>query len=86
MADSSGATTVIMWAAAVAVVIVIANGAVNRLNGKTFFAGLLETSSVSSSSPAATKGRWKPTVDCAAMGGTRTVNPVTKKPSCFVPD
>jgi hypothetical protein len=28
---------------------------------------------------------WKPSVDCAALGGTRTINPNTGKPSCYVP-
>lgn len=29
---------------------------------------------------------WTPIVDCAAMGGQRTVNPNTGNPSCFVPN
>ena len=29
---------------------------------------------------------WKPSIDCDSRGGTRTINPNTGKPSCFVPD
>ena len=32
------------------------------------------------------EGELKPTIDCEAAGGTRTINPNTGKPSCFVPD
>lgn len=32
------------------------------------------------------KKRFRPSVDCDAMGGVRTVNPNTGRPSCFVPD
>lgn len=28
---------------------------------------------------------WAPTVDCAAIGGIRTTNPNTGRPTCFVP-
>ena len=28
---------------------------------------------------------WRPTVDCEGMGGKRTVNPNTGRPSCLVP-
>lgn len=29
---------------------------------------------------------YRPSVNCAAMGGIRAVNPATGNPSCFVPD
>ena len=29
--------------------------------------------------------QWQPTIDCRAAGGTRTINPRTGAPSCFVP-
>ena len=29
--------------------------------------------------------QWKPTIDCRAAGGVRTINPQTGAPSCFVP-
>lgn len=35
---------------------------------------------------AVARPQWTPTVDCAAMGGVRTTNPNTGKPSCFVPN
>ena len=76
------------WIGIACVILLLVNAVANRFEGKPLFSGFTSDTPTQhgANQPAGQGTKWTPTVDCGKRGGTRTINPNTGKPSCFVPD
>ena len=82
------------WVAVAGFGLIVLNGFFNRIENKPLLSGIVGDTSGwrGVTGGAALRGatggqstKWTPSVDCGKIGGTRTINPNTGRPTCYVP-